>query len=127
MPILTPTVFPPLTFTVPALLPSPVGSPLCLLASSERVQYRITSGLIDGFSQWWQLPALVLALSAIGLFVLWTYRRDAAELPRGVGLVLTALRLGAIAAVAASFTAAVNQRATQENCLWIWNSPASAS
>ncbi len=103
MPTLTPTVFPPLTFTMPALLPSPVGSPLCLLASSERVQYRITSGLIDGFSQWWQLPALVLALSAIGLFVLWTYRRDAAELPRGVGLVLTALRLGAIAAVAAAY------------------------
>jgi hypothetical protein len=103
MPSLTPTVFSPLTFPVPALLPSPAGSPLCLLASSERVQYRITSGLIDGFSQWWQLPALVLALAAIGLFVLWTYRRDTAELPRGVGLVLTALRLGAIAAVTAAY------------------------
>jgi hypothetical protein len=77
--------------------------PPCLLASSERVQHRITSGLIDGFSQWWQMPALVLALAAIGLFVLWMYRRDAAELPRGLGLVLAALRLGAMAAIAAAY------------------------
>jgi hypothetical protein len=82
--------------------PSPPLLPF-LLASSERVQHRITSGLIEGFSQWWQMPALVLALAAIGLFVLWMYRRDAAELPRGVGLVLAALRLGALAAVAAAY------------------------
>jgi hypothetical protein len=88
-------------FTSTVLLPLP-SSP-CLFASSERVQHRITSGLIDGFSQWWQMPALVLALAAIGLFVLWMYRRDAAELPRGVGLVLAALRLGALAAVAAAY------------------------
>ena len=88
-------------FTSTVLLPLP--SSLCLFASSERVQHRITSGLIDGFSQWWQMPALVLALAAIGLFVLWMYRRDAAELPRGVGLVLAALRLGALAAVAAAY------------------------
>jgi hypothetical protein len=88
-------------FTSTVLLPLP--SLPCLFASSERVQHRITSGLIDGFSQWWQMPALVLALAAIGLFVLWMYRRDAAELPRGVGLVLAALRLGALAAVAAAY------------------------
>jgi hypothetical protein len=75
----------------------------CLLASSERVQHRVTSGLIDGFSQWWQMPALVLALAAVVAFVLWMYRRDAAELPRGVGLLLAALRLGAIAAVTAAY------------------------
>jgi hypothetical protein len=84
-------VFPPLP-----LLP-------CLLASSERVQHRITSGLIDGFSQWWQMPALVLGLAAVAIFVLWMYRRDAAELPRGMGLVLAALRLGALASVAAAY------------------------
>lgn len=75
----------------------------CLIASSERVQHRITSGLIDGFSQWWQMPALVLVLAAIAVFVLWMYRRDAAELPRGMGLMLAALRLGALAAVAAAY------------------------
>ena len=74
-----------------------------MLASSERVQHRITSGVIDGFSQWWQMPALVLALAAVVGFVLWLYRRDAAELPRGMGLLLAALRLGAIAALAAAY------------------------
>jgi hypothetical protein len=85
------------------MLASGADAPLCLLASSERVQHRISSSLVDGFSQWWQFPALVLALTAVGLFVLWTYRRDAAELPRGVGLLLAALRLGALAAIAAAY------------------------
>ncbi|MFM8804693.1 MAG: hypothetical protein ACKOK8_12420, partial [Planctomycetia bacterium] len=98
---------PPLTFSgqpSPAsLLPAAVASPWCLFGSSERVQHRITSGLIDGFSQWWQMPALVGALAAIAACVLWMYRREAADLPRGVGLVLAALRLGAVAAVAAAY------------------------
>jgi hypothetical protein len=100
MPALTPAPLPPLPWP---LLPSAAASPWCLLASSERVQHRITSGLIDGFSQWWQMPALVLAFAAIAAFVLWMYRRDAAELPRGVGIALAALRLGAVAAVAAAY------------------------
>jgi len=74
-----------------------------LFAATERVHHRVTSALVDGFSQWWQMPLLVLALAAIALFVLWMYRRDAAELPRGVGLVLAGLRLGALAALAAAY------------------------
>ncbi|MFM8891812.1 MAG: hypothetical protein ACKOTB_09380, partial [Planctomycetia bacterium] len=74
-----------------------------LLASSERVQHRITSGLIDGFSQWWQMPALVVGVAALVAFAIAMYRRDAAELPRAAGLVLVALRIGAIAAVVAAF------------------------
>jgi hypothetical protein len=74
-----------------------------LFAASERVQHRITSGLVEGFSQWWQMPALVLAVAALGAFVLWMYRRDAVELPRGIGIVLAALRLGAIAALVAAY------------------------
>jgi hypothetical protein len=100
MPSLTSAPLPPLPWP---LLPPAAASPWCLLASSERVQHRITSGLIDGFSQWWQMPALVLAIAAIAAFVLWMYRRDAAELPRGVGIALAALRLGAVAAVAAAY------------------------
>jgi hypothetical protein len=88
-------------FTFAAFPPLPM--PPCLLASSERVQHRITSGLIDGFSQWWQMPALVLGLASVAVFVIWMYRRDAAELPRGMGLVLAALRLGALAALAAAY------------------------
>ena len=88
-------------FTSAAFPPLPVLP--CLLASSEQVQHRITSGLIDGFSQWWQMPALVLGLAAVAVFVIWMYRRDAAELPRGMGFVLAVLRLGALAALAAAY------------------------
>lgn len=70
--------------------------PPCLFAA---VQQRITSALVDGFTAWWQLPALVAGVATIAVFVLWMYRRDAAELPRGVGLLLAALRLGAVAAI----------------------------
>jgi len=95
----------PLPDTMLDLVPcaSPPAVSPWLLATSERVQYRVTSGLIEGFSQWWQMPALVLALAAIAAFVLWMYRRDAAELPRGVGLLLAVLRLGAVAAVTAAY------------------------
>jgi hypothetical protein len=75
----------------------------CLLASTESVQHRITSGLMDGFSQWWQMPALVVAVAALAAFIVWMYRRDAAELPTGVGAVLAALRLGAVAALVAAY------------------------
>ena len=44
-----------------------------LLAATESVHHRITSGLVDGFSQWWQMPLLVLALAAVAVFVLWMY------------------------------------------------------
>jgi len=75
----------------------------CLLAATESVRHRITSGLIEGFSQWWQMPALVLAVAALASFIVWMYRRDAAELPRGVGLFLAALRLAAVAALVAAY------------------------
>jgi hypothetical protein len=83
---------------MPDCLPSP-----SLLAVTESVQHRISSGLIDGFSQWWQMPALVAALAAIVAFVFWMYRRDAVELPRGVGAVLALMRVGALAALAAAY------------------------
>lgn len=60
---------------------------------------RIVSALIEGFSEWWQMPAVVLAALALAAFVVWMVRRDAAELPWPARLVLAALRLGAIAAV----------------------------
>ena len=74
-----------------------------LLGAAERVQHHIESRLIEGFSQWWQMPLLVLALVGVAGIVLWMYRRDAAELPRGMGVLLAALRLGALAALAAAY------------------------
>jgi len=74
-----------------------------LLAVSEHLRHRVTSALVDGFADWWQMPLLVGLLTVLVVFVLWVYRRDAVELPRGVGLLLAALRLGAVAAVVTAY------------------------
>jgi len=74
-----------------------------LLAATESVQHRITSGLLEGFSQWWQMPLLVLAVVAIGLFVIWIYRRDAVELSAGMAAALALLRIGALGTLVAAY------------------------
>ncbi|NBV44633.1 MAG: hypothetical protein EBR86_03080 [Planctomycetia bacterium] len=74
-----------------------------LLAATETVQHRITSGLLEGFSQWWQGPAFVLVVLLLAAVSLAIYRRDAAELSRGVAALLVALRLGALAALVAAY------------------------
>lgn len=79
-------------------MPSVVQSPVPSAAAGPRQQ--IVSTLVEGFSEWWQMPAVVLAALAVTGIVLWTYRRDAADLPRPARILLTALRLGTIATVA---------------------------
>lgn len=73
------------------------------LAATDAVKHRVSSALVEGFSQWWQMPLLIAALVAVTAWVAWMYRRDAAELPRGVGLLLLGLRLGALATLAAAY------------------------
>ncbi|NBT12771.1 MAG: VWA domain-containing protein [Planctomycetia bacterium] len=80
-----------------------IPPPIPMLAAAEQVHHRLTSTLVESFSQWWQMPLLVATFVAVGVGVLWLYRRDAAELPRGVGLVLATLRLAALAALAAAY------------------------
>ena len=75
---------------------------LCLFAT-ESVRQRITSAFVDGFSSWWEMPALVLALAALAAIVVVLYRRDASDLSRPVRAVLAALRLGALAALTAAY------------------------
>lgn len=75
----------------------------CCLFASESVRHRITSAVVDGFSSWWEMPALVLALAALVAIVVLLYRRDAADLSWPVRGVLAALRLGALAALAAAY------------------------
>lgn len=74
----------------------------CLLAS-ESVRHRITSTLVDGFSNWWEMPALVLALAALAAIIVLLSRRDAGDLAWPIRALLAALRLGAIAALAAAY------------------------
>jgi hypothetical protein len=79
-------------------MPSSFASP-SLFAVAE-VRHRLTSRLVEGFDEWWQMPALVLAGLAIAAVVVWMYRRDAAELHPGVAAGLAGLRLAAFGAVA---------------------------
>jgi len=71
-----------------------------LLAAADAVQHRVASRLLDGFAEWWELPATITAGVVVVAIILWMYRRDAAELSRPLGVVLALLRLAAVAAVA---------------------------
>lgn len=73
------------------------------LAAAEAVKHRLSSALVEGFSQWWQMPLLVVGAVAVAVWVVSMYRRDAVELPRWLGAALAVLRLGAILALLAAF------------------------
>lgn len=81
--------------------PSPVTP--WVFAATPAVRERVSSRLLDGFSEWWQAPGLVLVAAAVVAFVAWTYRRDAIELSPARRAILTALRLGALAALAVAW------------------------
>jgi len=63
------------------------------------VEHRLTCRLLDGFDAWWQPPAAFLAVLAVVVLVIATYRRDAADLAAGMRVFLAALRLAAVGAV----------------------------
>lgn len=58
---------------------------------------------IDSFSQWWELPAVVIAVVAILALVFWIYRRDSVELSRGAGIGLALLRGSALGCLVAAY------------------------
>ena len=74
-----------------------MASTLPLLAAA--VDHRLTSRLFDGFDAWWQPPAVIAAVAALVAYAIWMVRRDGAELPAAVRVLLAALRLAALAAV----------------------------
>lgn len=65
------------------------------IAVHEEVAYRLSSELLNGFTEWWQMPALVLGVAFVVVIVLWTYHHDAAGIPKWKGIPLAILRLGA--------------------------------
>ena len=73
-----------------------VSSLSCLAAA---VDHRLTSRLLDGFDAWWQPPAAIAGVVALVVFVVWMAGRDGVELPAAIRVVLTTLRLTAVAAV----------------------------
>jgi hypothetical protein len=58
---------------------------------------RYQFALLQSFTEWWQMPLLLLVCLALVAFVVFMYRRDSVELRRGVGILLAVLRLTAFA------------------------------
>ncbi|MFK7770154.1 MAG: VWA domain-containing protein [Mariniblastus sp.] len=54
---------------------------------------------IAPLSQWWQLLTLAVVTLGIFVFVCWMYRRDSRDLPRGLTILLTSLRVIAFATI----------------------------
>lgn len=80
---------------MPHASPSP-----CLFAAAESIRHAVASRLVEGFSEWWEIPVAVTVTGLGAAFAVWMVRRDAAELPAAVRWLLTALRLATLGAVA---------------------------
>jgi hypothetical protein len=62
---------------------------------AKTARYRFA--MLQSFSEWWQMPLLVLVCLALVAFVVYMYRRDSVELRPGIGILLAALRVTAFA------------------------------
>lgn len=74
--------------------------PPCLFAAAESIRHTVSSRLVEGFSDWWEMPIAVAVAGLGAAFAVWMVRRDAAELPATVRWLLAALRLATLGAVA---------------------------
>lgn len=74
--------------------------PPCLFAAAESIRHAVSSRLVEGFSDWWEMPVAVTVAGLGAAFAVWMVRRDAAELPAAVRWLLAALRLATLGAVA---------------------------
>jgi hypothetical protein len=74
-----------------------------LLAATDVTRQRLTSGRLEGFTEWWQGPLTMLVVVGVGAVAVWLYRRDAAELSprRAAGLAL--LRVAAMLCLLAAW------------------------
>lgn len=68
---------------------------LAAVDSVTRTRYELTR--LQSFSDWWQMPLLVLVCLVVLAFVVYMYRRDSVELKPGVGIFLALLRIAAMA------------------------------
>jgi len=71
-----------------------------LTTADAATHHRLISRLLDGLGEWWQPPAAGAAAVAVVVVVVWLYRRDSAELTRPAAILLSLLRLAALATVA---------------------------
>jgi hypothetical protein len=77
---------------IPMLLAqSAPGDTVSTAAKAARYQF----AMLQSFSEWWQMPLLVLICLALVGFVVFMYRRDSVELRPAIGVLLAALRIAA--------------------------------
>ena len=81
-----------LMFVIPSFLFADAAAPASVAAA---VRYQFTQP--QSFSEWWQMPLLVLACLAVMGFVAYMYYRDSVELRPGVGVFLAIMRITAFA------------------------------
>ena len=65
------------------------------VAADGTTRTRYESARVQSFSEWWQMPLLVLVCVLVLAFVGLMYRRDSVELKPGIGILLAVLRLAA--------------------------------
>ena len=56
---------------MPALSSMPTLPNVLCLAATDVVKHRVSSALVEGFSQWWQMPLLVAVLVTVTAWVAW--------------------------------------------------------
>lgn len=64
---------------------------LVLAQGAANVHYQFAR--VQALSEWWHWLVLLAIAAAVAAYVVWMYRRDSVELPRGLAVLLIALRL----------------------------------
>lgn len=67
-----------------------------LFAATDVTRQRLTSGRLEGFTEWWQGPLTVLVVIGVGFLTVWLYRRDSVELSPRLAAGLALLRVAAL-------------------------------
>ena len=68
-----------------------------LAETSATIHYKLAR--LQTLTEWWHWLALLVAVLAVSTFVVWMYRKDSAELPRGLAILLCLLRLSAFVGI----------------------------
>jgi hypothetical protein len=68
-----------------------------LAEASATIHYKLSR--LQTLTEWWHWLVLLVSVLAVSAFVVWMYRKDSAELPRGLAILLCLLRLFALVGV----------------------------
>jgi hypothetical protein len=79
------------------------SSPAFNAAGGALTRTRYEFSRVQSFTEWWQMPFLLVVSGLVLLFVAYMYRRDSVELKPGTGVLLALLRLAAFAGVLLMF------------------------